>query len=307
MTGDGTSFYRQYRLGDQLASYRRRPEKDCLRDMGASPLLYYLSPFFVLLGAFFLAGPLVLMAPKPGDGESVLAYPVWGPVIIVWFVVCLGAVAWFTYILPRRSRLTIHQNGFIYQGVYRRHVVLFEDIAACEAPRGSFELLLVLNDSRKLHFGNFRILFPAAGVTSLLEMIASNMKPGQPQASYLKGDMRTMVRRIGLALGALLVVLVAVVPVTAPDQKGTMVKAFGPHPLGVPCKIFAISLLMVLFCPFVYVLMHLFRLKAVSWPRFSALYSSAELRKSRRVVAVGLIYFIALVAVWMVYARARGI
>jgi hypothetical protein len=302
MTGDGVSIYRQDRLGDQLASYRRRPEKDILRDMGASPLLYYMSPLFVVLGAALLSAPLVLMAPKPNPGESVLAYPVWGPVIIVWFVVCLGAVAWFTYILPRRSRLTIHQNGFIYQGVYRRHVVLFEDIAACEAPRGSFELLLVLNDSRKLHFGNFRIMFPADGVVRLLEAIAAKMKPDQPQASHLKDDMRTKLRRIGLAVGALLVVLVAVVPVTAPDQKGTMVKAFGPHPLGVPCRIFATSLFMVLFCPFVYVLMHLFILKAAAWPRFAGLYDPAELRKSRIVVTLGLVYFIALVAVWAVHS-----
>jgi len=307
MAANGASIYRQYRLGDQLASYRRRPEKDCLGDMGASPLLYYMSPLFVVLLAFFMACPLVLMAPKPKPEESVLAYPVWGPVIIAWFGVCLAAVAWFAYILPRRCRLTIHQDGFVYQGMYRRHVVLFEDIAAYEAPPGSFELLLVLNGSRKLHFGNFRIMFPSAGVTLLLETMAAKVKPGQPQAFSLKGDMRAKARRIGLVFGLLLVLLIVLVTVPDPAFRARMVKAFGPTPLGMPCPVLVVLLATSLFSPFVYVLMHLFRLQAVSWPRFSGLYDPGELRKSRIAVAAGVVYFVVLIGAWTAYTQARGI
>ena len=307
MTGHRASIYRQHRLGDQLALYRRRPEKDLLRDMGANPLLYYVSPLFVVLGAVVLSVPLVLMAPKPRDGESVLAYPVWGPAIIAWFVVCLAAVAWFTYVLPRRCRLTIYQNGFIYQGVYRRYVVLLEDIAAYEAPQGSFELLVVLRDSRKLRFGNLRIIFPADGVVRLLEAIAANVKPGQPQATHLKGDMRRMLRRNGLVVGSLLVLLIVLVPFADATGRARMVKAFGPHPLGIPCPMFTGLLFMVLFMPFVYVLMHLFILKAVSWRRFSCLYDPGELRKSRIVVAAGFLYLIVLAGAWISYTQAKGI
>ena len=64
------------------------------------------------------AGPVQGANPK-----GVVFDPFWGPIGIVWFVVCLVLLIIATYVWPRRICLTIYEEGFVYQRCIRRHAV----------------------------------------------------------------------------------------------------------------------------------------------------------------------------------------
>lgn len=177
LRGDEASIYRQDRLGQELACYRRRSEKDILRGIGQGAL-YYMSPLFLLIGAVFLCLPLILLLPKPADGSALLEDPLWRSVIIGWFALCVAALAWLMYFLPRRGRLVIHQNGFVYRSLYRTRIVLFEDIASCEARQRLWSLMLQMKDGQKKVMRGLLLQFPAEGIVLLLETMGEKLTSG---------------------------------------------------------------------------------------------------------------------------------
>ena len=93
MSDEGFADSTNGRLGAELCRYRRRPEKDVLADLGLSTSLYYLSPIFVLMLAFFFSMPLALLAGRMGARQPFATDPVWGPILIGWYAACVLLLA----------------------------------------------------------------------------------------------------------------------------------------------------------------------------------------------------------------------
>ena len=88
---------------DEVCRYRRRREKDILRDIGFGPQFYYLRPFFVLMFGLFWSMPLSWIAVWMGARPPLLLDPFWGPVLVTWFSVGSGLMAMWAYDLAPAS------------------------------------------------------------------------------------------------------------------------------------------------------------------------------------------------------------
>ncbi|MDI1447547.1 hypothetical protein [Polyangium sp. 6x1] len=115
----------------------------------------------------------------------------------------------------------------------------------------------------------------------------------------------------GLFLGCLLAVNLD------PKVRAVHVAAFGPAPLGLSVGLVVALAEIALFAPFFWVFPHLMRLVMDRYAQGGSLsklgivlavaQAGPEGRRSRLVVVAGLVYFIALVAGWIVFAASRGI
>ncbi|MDI1437503.1 hypothetical protein [Polyangium sorediatum] len=102
-----------------------------------------------------------------------------------------------------------------------------------------------------------------------------------------------------------------------PNVRAVQVAAFGPAPLGLPVGLVVALAEVLLFAPFFWVFPHLMRLVMDRFAQGGSLsklgivlavaQAGPEGRRSRRIVVAGLVYFIALVAGWIVFAASRGI
>lgn len=127
------------------------------------------------------------------------------------------------------------------------------------------------------------------------------------------------------AMGLAIVMSIAVYAILigtlfAPDVRAKLVEAFGPRPLGVPTSVFAVALQTLLYLPMPRAFYH-FGLIGVQASRegevLFGLRSFAyvedvgrrypHLARSRRICLGSLGYFVAVVAVWIVYTSVLGI
>ncbi|TKC98011.1 DUF3592 domain-containing protein [Polyangium fumosum] len=102
-----------------------------------------------------------------------------------------------------------------------------------------------------------------------------------------------------------------------PNVRAVQVAAFGPAPFGLPVGLVVALAEVLLFAPFFWVLPHLMRLVMDRFAQGGSLsklgivlavaQAGPEGRRSRRIVVAGLVYFIALVAGWIMFAASRGI
>ncbi|MDC0744872.1 hypothetical protein [Polyangium mundeleinium] len=102
-----------------------------------------------------------------------------------------------------------------------------------------------------------------------------------------------------------------------PNVRAVQVAAFGPAPLGLPVGLVVALAEVVLFAPFFWVFPHLMRLVMDRYAQGGSLsklgivlavaQAGPEGRRSRLIVVAGLVYFIALVTAWIVFAASRGI
>ena len=180
--------------GAEVCRYRRRREKDILRDIGFGPQFYYLRPFFVLMFGLFWSMPLSWIAVWMGARPPLLLDPFWGPVLVTWFSVGSGLMAMWAYVWPRRVHLAIHEKGFVYRGLLRRYAVRFDDVAQCTVSPNSRRLTLVLASSRRLWLQNFMIQFPEEGAVKLLERLDAHVRYGELQVASVDRDLATRSR-----------------------------------------------------------------------------------------------------------------
>ncbi len=294
-------------LGAELCRYRRRPERDIVRDTGLNPWIYYLSPVLLLMAAFFLSAPPILLAKRMGAPD--IRDPFWGPIVIAWFVMCCGLLSIFMYVLPRRDHLAIHEKGFIYRSRLRRYAVRFDEIAQCVVAPKSRGLTLVLRNSKRLWFKGFMILFPEEGVVQLLERVDQQAGAGELQVTQVDSDMKAQLRRAGWAVGLLIYVILVIIPIGSAESRRVTLKACGETVWGVPYYVFVPLLCAIAFAPFVYVMNQLMVLTTsrLRLQTASGLYDARELRKAWVAVIFGGIYVVVLVGLWIAYTSALGI
>ena len=203
-------------LGPQLGFYRRRREMDIFRDRGYHPVRYFgLVLFSMFVGALMLSVPLVLVAGKMGAVPPLWREPFWGPIIAGWYGACVLAIWWLTCMLPQRAYLAIHEDGFAIQGLYRRRLFQYRDIASCEVINSTATVKIDLHDRTTVTWRNFLYLFPLPAVEQLLNLIAahhSDARAKQPRNDFLRISQVDLgfKRRIywsGIAVGFILVMI----------------------------------------------------------------------------------------------------
>ncbi|MDI3288051.1 hypothetical protein [Polyangium sp. 15x6] len=120
----------------------------------------------------------------------------------------------------------------------------------------------------------------------------------------------------GRIVAALLLACLLVVNLD-PKVRAVQIAAFGPALFGLPAWLVVALAEIALFAPFFWVFPHLMRLVLHRYAQGGSLsklgivlavaQAGPEERRSRLVVLAGLVYFIALVTAWIVFAESRGI
>lgn len=132
----------------------------------------------------------------------------------------------------------------------------------------------------------------------------------QPKPRALSPDV------VGRAVGAVLVACVLGVNLD-PAVRAKQVEAFGAAPFGLPVVVVVTVVELVLFAPYVWVFAHLMRIVMPAQARAEAFSrggivlavarAAPEHRRSQRIVIAGFVWFVLIVAAWIVYADSRGI
>ena len=199
-----------------------------------------------------LSGPLIFLAERLGVPPPIIRDPFWGSVYFTsfgaWFLVFL----WLAYIQPRRAFLATHEEGFVIQKMWRRHLIRYADIVECQAINSIATLSLQLADGRRLTWKRFYNVFPPESVEQLLNIIVVK-EGGVLQVSEVDQGFRRYVRIVGIATG-LFTMASAALPVAC-SEKGREIsrKAFGPRFCGLPNEVSVPILFAVLVAPFVFV------------------------------------------------------
>jgi len=315
-------------LGPELSRYRRRPEKEILREYGLSISFYCQGPIFAAGLSLFLTMPVFFLAKHMGAAPPMLRDPTWGPILAVWYLACFLAVLAYMYLLPRRVFLAIHQDGFVLQGRLRRYSIRFRDIAECHliSSKAPFEKLLnaetleevdptsatiistssifrlVVVDGTEVSWKGFLLLFPVDAVCDFVNQLQSR-KSGMLRMSHRDFVLKRRLRLAGLLTG--LGVGVTSVCALACDEKCRKVicKAFGPVFCGLPSEVSVPIMVAILFAPLVFVFPH-FIIVLCRKPDW---YEKREIRKAWQIVIAGGMYFLALFAAWGIYASLRGV
>ena len=295
-------------LGPEISRYRPRPAAEMSRALGISLVYYYGGPLIAALLSLYLSMPVIFLAEHMGAVAPFLKDPAWGPLLIGWYFTCLLALLWLMYVLPRRVHLAIHQDGFVFQKLVRRHAVRFRDIVTCHVISSSGTLQIVLVDGTRFSWRNFLIGFPPEAIAQLLSRIEVD-KNGPPDVSDLDEGLKRRFRLAGLVMGLVICAIVVLVPVCNADCREVIRKAFGAVFCGLPCEISVPIFMGLLFVPLVFVFPHLMILQGrrMGLRQFTTLYSPAEIRKAWKVAIAGGIYFLLLVAAWIVYSSLLGI
>jgi hypothetical protein len=314
-------------LGPELSRYRRRPELEILRSLGLSTwTFYYYGPIYAVLLSLFLSMPVVFLAKHLGAAPPILKDPTWGPISIGWYCACVLMLLWFMYGLPRREFLAIHRDGFVLQGRFRRYTIRFRDIVECHMISASVDKILDPKTLRELDKGEYRIisavntfrlvlvdktqlswkgmlnLFPPEAAVQLLNQIQFR-KSGRPNVSKVDHVLKRQLRLVGLFVGLLLDALVVYAPASDEKCREVTRKAFGAVFCGLPCEIAVPILMGVLFVPLIFVCPQLMVLIG----RGAGLYERAEIRRAWLVSIASGVYFLILMAMWMIYTSALGI
>jgi hypothetical protein len=158
----------------------------------------------------------------------------------------------------------------------------------------------------------FGVLFLLGGLLVLWQTFrfVTGAQPASRQIDSTKNRIATTV-----LVSVLLYVVLVVVSFESAIQD-TFVKAFGPHPLGIPLLVFVIGLQTILYLPMPWVFWHLMRLgfqASLDGKKLGIIYlltvvnSHPQLRGSQRVCIGGLVYFAVICGAWIAYAAALGI